>query len=481
MKSNIVTSNFLFQWKKHSIVFLVIFIGFISLSLFLYHFGTKQTFLIFSIFIGIALFFKFPELGLVLSVSTYLFKRWLVPIVPIFSNIDFTVFVFSLTFISILFYLVRKDYLFYLKFNATLISFMVFGVFLLISTLYTPASEYGMLKATSFLTFNLALFLFPMLVINSEDNIHNLLIFFAILGGTYSVLTLVNLYTSFVSGNIIYTYRASFLGINPIGFANWFGSVAVIFIVIIPAIKNKYLRFGNYLLILLFTIIIVVSNSRGPIISFILTIIIFSIIRARQIKRKNTLIWTLLIIITLIVLYAILPSQFTDRYTQLAKAGGEVNQRVSSFTITSRIEFWKASVHFATESVKNLLVGVGSGGFSKMYFHLDLEAYPHNIFFEVFCELGLIGLFLLLWHFYSVFKYIFDSFVNLPKRQKDYLLAFTMAAIYNIIAAQFSSDLIRNRRIWFFMGVAIAIKSIYSWRNIRKTKELQNIDSLQSN
>ena len=460
MKSNIVSSNFPFQWKKYSLIFLFIFISFASLSLLLYYFGTRRTLLIFSILIGIVLFFRFPELGLVFSVSTYLFKRWIVPLVPIFSSIDFTVFVFSLTLISIIFYLIRKNYLFYLTFNKTLISFLIFGFFLLISTLYTPARGYGLLKATSFLSFNFALFLFPMLVIKSEKNVRNLLIFFVILGGTYSILTIANLYMSFVSGKIIYTYRTSFLGINPIGFANWFGSIGVLLIAISSIIKNKYLRLGNYFFILLFSAIIVGSNSRGPIISFILTIMIMSIIRAKEIKWKNTLIWSLLAIMIVVMLYFILPSQLTDRYTELAKASGAVNQRVSSFTILSRIEFWKASVHFATESVRNLLIGVGSGGFSKMYFHLDFEAYPHNIFFEVFCELGLLGIGLILWHFQSVFKYIFENFKEMPSQQKAILLAFAMAAIYNIIAAQFSSDLIRNRRIWFFLGTAIAIKSI---------------------
>ena len=287
--------------------------------------------------------------------------------------------------------------------------------------------------------------------------------FFVILGGIYSILTLVNLYTSFISGNIIYTYRASFLGINPIGFANWFGSIAVILITISSTFRNKYLRFGNYFFIFLFSAIIVGSNSRGPIISFVLTIMIMSIIRAKEIKWKDTLIWSFLAIIILIALYFILPSQLTDRYTQLAKAGNVVNKKISSFTIMSRIEFWKASIHFATENVKNFLVGVGSGGFSKMYFHLDFENYPHNIFFEIFCELGLLGIALIFWHFESVFKYIFENFKKIPHEQKTMLLAFTMAAVYNIIAAQFSSDLIRNRRIWFFLGTAIAIRSIHTW------------------
>jgi len=459
MKSIIARGNSFYR-RKNILLSFVFSLFCLSLFTFLfYNFGYKQSFILIIALFAFFLFFKYPELGLVLSASTYLFKRWVVPLVPIFSQIDFTVFIFLLTFVSIIFYLIKNNYLFYIKFNKTISSFLIFGLFLLLSTLYTPAYSYGILKATSFLTFNFALFLFPMLVIVEKENVKRLVFFFLLLGSAYSLLTLYNLYSSFISGDIIYTYRASFLGINPIGFANWFGSVDVILITLLASVKNRTQKMGMYILILLFTIVIVVSNSRGPIISFFLTIIFLSAFRVKQIKWENAFYWALFFIILFIVLLNILPSQLTDRYTQLAKVS-QINQRVSMFTINSRLDFWKAAIHFATDTIPHLFFGVGAGGFSELYFHLDFEAYPHNIFFEVFCELGLLGIVLIFWHFQSIFKYVFENFKQMPAQEKTILLAFTMAAVYNMIAAQFSSDLLRNRRIWFFLGVAIAIKSI---------------------
>ena len=43
-------------------------------------------------------------------------------------------------------------------------------------------------------------------------------------------------------------------------------------------------------------------------------------------------------------------------------------------------------------SIVNFVFGLGSGGFSSLFIWRDWRWYPHNIFFEIIVELGLIGL-----------------------------------------------------------------------------------------
>ena len=106
-----------------------------------------------------------------------------------------------------------------------------------------------------------------------------------------------------------------------------------------------------------------------------------------------------------------------------------------------------------------------------MFYHRDSRDYPHNIFFEVLGELGILGLFLIVWHFSTfLFKEIKNFSNTLSESQKTLFFAFIMAAVFNFIAAQFSGDLNDNRRLWFFLGFICALSHLISLKKISKVE-----------
>jgi len=324
--------------KKH-LIFITIFsvLSGLSLSLIIYKISFLKTLFLLVAFTGILLIFRFPDIGVALSFSSAIFKEWLTGIIPIFAAFDFTIAIFGLTFISIMFSIIKNGTIFEITFHKSFLPLLLFTTFLIFSTFYTSSFNYGNLKAFSFLTFNLGLFIAPIFVINEEKYAWRMIYFLIAIGVVITAYSLFNLINSILTLSIIYTFRSTFLGVNSIGFANWVGSINILLITIFPTIReNKWKR----------------------------------------------------IALSVIFLFGI-------------------------------------------------------------------------AFLEVLCELGLIGLVLLCWHFISIFKDGINTLLKkLPYKQMNLLLAYILTAFFNLLSAQFSGDLNRNRRIWFFLGTVIALTTL---------------------
>jgi len=408
----------------------------------------------------IILFFRYPELGLVMSFSSGIFKEWLSTHVSVFAQFDFTVIVFGLSLLSVILVLIRKGTLFDIPIHSSFIPFMAFTGMLFISTLYTPSPEYGNMKAFSFLFFNWALFLFPILVIREEKTCWRIIFLLVALGGVVSLSTIFTLLKGISQQNLLLSYRASFLGINSISYGGWVGMIAILLISVLPRINKRIQRITAILMILLLTVALLVSNSRGPLLSFILTLLVILIVRFRSIPKKKLAFLFGIFIILIIVTFTLLPAQLTSRYTDIFQNRQSQNY-LTYYTVNARLHAWITSLQIASENLITFIFGVGSGGFSNKIYFQDIRLYPHNIFLEVLCELGLIGLVLIVWHFLSI---LLDGIRTLSGRttdeQKVLLFAFLMMTIFGLISAQFSGDLNDNRRLWFYLGLLVAIMTV---------------------
>ncbi len=429
----------------------------------------KAVFLLVAL-LGVALLFLKPDWSLVLFFSSGLIKEWLVLNVPFFAQFDFTIAIFLLSATSLFFFLLRKGYLFEFKPHPSMLPLFLFTAMMLFSIAYTPSFKYGSAKAFSFLLFNWSLFLFPVFLVRKEHSAGRIIAILGILAFITTAYTMFSLVQSIFTGSIIYSYRASFLGVNPISFANWVGAISILLITYLPNIERKALR--NYAIVAIGVLImaLLAANSRGPMISFILSLGIFLAMRFRKTPRRKLVQWILVGILFVIVALIVLPEQLTSRYTDVITQE-EGTKNYTFFTVNTRLFAWKAALEMSTANIITVIFGVGNGGFSQSIYRQDIRWYPHNIFLEVFCELGLIGLTLLLWHLARIFA---DARQLLRKRISDrsrtLFFAFFMAAVFNFINAQFSGDLNDNRRFWFFLGMVVALIQI-----------LQNSPSVQDN
>jgi len=416
----------------------------------------------------VTLLFLRPEWSLVLFFSSGLIKEWLLLNVPLFARFDFTVAIFLLSATSLFFFLLRRGYLFEFKIHPSMLPLFLFTALLIFSITYTPSFKYGSAKAFSFLLFNWALFIFPVLLIRTERSAIRIITILAALAFSVTTFTVVSLVRALFSGSIIYSYRASFLGINPISFANWVGAVAIILITYLANIEKRALRKMTIATIGLLILTLFAANSRGPMTSFLLSFVLYGVVRFRHTSKRRLLQLTALLLLFVIVALMVLPEQMTSRYTDLLTQE-EGSKNYTFFTINTRLFAWKAALEMGTANLFTFLFGVGTGGFSQTIYRQDIRWYPHNIFLEVFCELGLVGLLLLIWFLGVIVQEIRTTLkTSLNDRSRTLYYAFCMAAFFNLVNAQFSGDLNDNRRLWFFLGMVLALKQVFlNWELVK--------------
>jgi O-antigen ligase len=451
LNDNLALPSFRTQWWMTAGVVLLCLVitGLVVASMWI-----KVAVLLFAV-IGLLILFANPEWGLIFSFSSGIFKEWLSFNVPVFAQFDFTIAIYLLTFIAIFWHQLKHNRLFELSLHRSMLPLLLFTGLMIFSIAYTPSFKYGSFKAFSFFFFNWALFLFPLLLIRDLQSAEKVLKNLVVLAAGIAVFTLVSLVNSLRTGSILYTYRSSFLGINPISFANWVGAIAILLVAYMPLIRGRRWRWSAYLTVFLLFATLVAANSRGPLAAFIVTAGSIGLIRFRKKPLGFWVGWILLAVAVSALLLLVLPEQVTSRYVDLVvqKKGME---NVTFFTVQTRLYNWQAAWAMASESIRNFLIGAGNGAFSQNLFGQDVRWYPHNMLLEVLSELGMVGVLLLVWHFIAIARLAIASYRSLiDQRARVLLFAFSTAAIFNLIGAQFSGDLNDNRRLWFFLGLVI--------------------------
>ncbi len=240
--------------------------------------------------------------------------------------------------------------------------------------------------------------------------------------------------------------RLATLGGGPIVFARWMG-LGIISLILLPLeINNKY----KFFLILLFLLMALSSGSRGPILSLIVTSLVYIILNFNKLFIKFSL---LLGVFVLIFLSTNLSSELSnlgkfDRvFMNVSTKGGSLK------STSTRAKFVTSSLIM----IKNYPLGVGSGNWQPISNELrpnnltpdDLQ-YPHNIFLEVACEYGVISLILILLLFVYVF---YLSYIKMKKYNKHKTSLYT-ALFYLLIFLSFNSllsGMLNDSRLLFLV------------------------------
>lgn len=153
--------------------------------------------------------------------------------------------------------------------------------------------------------------------------------------------------------------------------------------------KNKII---GILLLLLFAVILVLSGSRGALLSAIFVFLYWFIKDGLKLKKLLVL---LFLAALLVIVYYFLPSSLLERYS--------VNN-VMEYGGTGRLDIWRVGFNAFLHSI---YIGYGFGTFSDVYDMYVGKTYidafwgyskaSHNTFLRMAVELGIIGLFLFLW------------------------------------------------------------------------------------
>ncbi|MGD9394541.1 MAG: O-antigen ligase family protein, partial [Dehalococcoidia bacterium] len=392
------------------------------------------------------LIFKFPGLGLVLClVVGSLFKGM---IQPLLGSIDITVFLFVVTFGSILIRcsLEKKLALPDLKIN---IGVLLFIGLLLTSLLYTPLPEQGanVFLRSVFLTIPMMYAIF--MWCNNIDRIKRLLTIFVVVVLAYTTVIIV--WALIVQRGASLDPRDVFGEIPVLAVAQFLAAGIITAFILRGFVSGRYKRLALYLVILAGVVELIALNSRGPLIALVIgAICLFLLYSPREKGRVVLLAIPLLAIIVCTVV--LLPEQYTSRYALLADLG--------SSSVAARLGMWQfVGTHFS----EWFFTGAGMFGFAYYYFPGQVElsiwgAYPHNIFLDVFAAAGFFTLLVFAWLIGSfIYRGIKTSRMREPSAHL-LALATVVPLIVFLVAGLFSMSIIGTRPLWFFGGAIIALE-----------------------
>ena len=399
-----------------------------------------------------------PAITLMILSLTAIIKGYLINYIPVIEILDITVIATLIIWLGLVKILLEGNWKLPSEQKSIVYLFLIFGLLLGISYIYTASPDYGFRKILRFNTFAVTIFISPLLIIKSPADSKRLLSYFYFLLVIIIGIMLLQFVYFLKWGDfaivLAYWNRISIPGANPIQVSRYLAIGAAMMIALL--IRNKPSQSLHYFAILFVILLsIILSGSRGPLVSIIIGSIVYAILYERK-HSSRIFGYGILAIGTIITLLLLLPESLTQRFFDISQGSVIMTQqgvrRIS--TIATRFEFWSMSLQAWFSSITSFFIGLGAGSFSSLFIWRDWRWYPHNLFFEIIAELGLIGLVIGV-------LFIIKSYQIINKGIQrgsftDHSALWVAGTVVMFIAAQFSGDINDNRILWMFIGISIA-------------------------
>ena len=409
-------------------------------------------------FIILWLLINNPAIALMILSLTAIIKGYLINYFPVVEVVDITVIATLIIWLGLVKILLQGNWKLPSEQKSIVYLFLIFGLFLGISYIYTASPDYGFRKILRFNTFAVTMFITPLLIIKSPADSKRLLSYFYFLLVIIIGIMLLQFVYFMKWGDfaivLAYWNRISIPGANPIQVSRYLAIGAAMMIALL--IRNKPSQSLHYFAILFVILLsIILSGSRGPLVSIIIGSIVYAILYERK-HSSRIFGYGILAIGTIITLLLLLPESLTQRFFDISQGSVIMTQqgvrRIS--TIATRFEFWSMSLQAWFSSITSFFIGLGAGSFSSLFIWRDWRWYPHNLIFEIIAELGLIGLVIGV-------LFIIKSYQIINKGIQrgsftDHSALWVAGTVVMFIAAQFSGDINDNRILWMFIGISIA-------------------------
>ena len=407
--------------------------------------------------ITILILLYYSQVLLVLLANVGLVKGALISQFPVFESLDFTILVSMLTLLALAGRLADPDVRRHvMQFQYIIAAFVVWVVWMIISSQYAPRIDWALEKSFRFALFATILFLGPLLLIRTREESKAMLSIFlgvGFLGAFYIIGELLLQLRSAASLQGI--TRLSILSANPIGAGRVLSICAAMAAILIITKMGKARYWGP--LMILFLVTALFTGSRGPVLGLTAAILLLGLFLGGAARRRTILILgSMIAAIGLVLILA--PEGLTYRY-KLYMAGelGQTEQglRVVN-TITHRIELWGKAVALWSQDARHTFIGAGTAGYANLFPWRNWR-YPHNLPLEVLAEYGLLGVGVFGIHIYLAAKFIYSRLrIQLDRHELMWLAGLATYFFSTLV----SGDLNDNRLLWFFMGGLLSTSSI---------------------
>jgi O-antigen ligase len=321
------------------------------------------------------------------------------------------------------------------------ILFLLIGI--LLDYLDGGINTVGAVKINRFLMIILWLFIIGAIMINEVKIIEQMSYGIIIWGVVfYLVFYLVTDFSVIDIAN-----RRSFIGVSyfePITLARMNGMILISGLLYSIYSNSKYLKSVCIIVTLVSLYWILVTATRGVIVSLCISLFIYFILNVKDLKKY--FFYFAISIMTIILFFSIINlSDFSiiNRFIDLQE-GYTGMKRYYHYT-------WALEIF-----MENPIIGIGAG----RYGYFTHSAYAHNLFLELISEFGLFGF--VAW-ILIVGTGLYNSLKILKNKKSNYKTDIIILLwVYFLLNSMFSGDISINDYFWILTGVLISIIRMFN-------------------
>jgi O-antigen/teichoic acid export membrane protein/O-antigen ligase len=307
----------------------------------------------------------------------------------------------------------------------------VIALSLVASIAWTDAGGYGTSKATTYLTVTMLAIGAPFFLIETWEDVRRFFTWTVIVAVPVAILALTNPSTD--------TGRLA--GDNTIGTSRMLCTGALI--LLLGALARPRWRIPSTVLAAAFVATAAAVGSRGPILSLVLALIVTLAAWLVRVPRKIAPVLAVAVLSLAVVPFVSLPKTSSERLSEAA------SDPVAAFRGDDRYFL----VQQAWGIIKqHPLLGGGVGAFSV---ENPSAKWPHNFFLEIWAELGLGALVVVVGAIVIALVGLFRLGWRLPEDGRDRELVYVLLGVFffNLLAVQVSGNINDNRDFWGMLAI----------------------------
>jgi O-antigen ligase len=308
----------------------------------------------------------------------------------------------------------------------------VVSLSLVASLAWTTAASYGTSKTTTFLTVTMLAIGAPFFLMETWDDLRRFFTWTVVVAVPVAILALTHPSTD--------TGRLA--GDNTIGTSRLLSTGALILLLGALGTRSRW-KLPAIALAAGFVATAAAVGSRGPILSLVLALGVTVVAWLLRTPGKLAPILAIVAIGLAVIPFVSLPATSSERLSSAAK------DPVAAFREDDRYQLYKQAF---TLIDANPIRGAGVGSFSTIS---PAAKWPHNLFVELWAELGLAALIVVAVGVVYVIVGLFRLAWRLPPAGREQDLVYLLLGVFffNLLAVQVSGNINDNRDFWGIFAI----------------------------
>jgi O-antigen ligase len=308
----------------------------------------------------------------------------------------------------------------------------VVAVSLVVSLGWSDGGAYGHNKVTTFLTVTMLAIGAPFFLFETWNDLRRFFMWTVVVAFPVAILALTH--PARDSGRLA--------GDNTIGTSHLLCTAALI--LLLSALGGSRRRVLATLGAATFIAIAAAVGSRGPILSLAVALLVTVTAWLLRVPRKVAPVLAVAALGVVVVPFVSLPATSSERLSSAAR------DPLAAYRHDDRYGLAKEAVKLIDA---HPIRGAGAGAFSAVD---PVTKWPHNIFLELWSELGIVAVVTVAAAIVVALVGLFRAAWRLPENGREQQLAYILLAVFvfNAVTVQVTGDINQNRVFWGMLAIA---------------------------